>query len=121
MSLLSRVNMKKIIILAVLAYGSFQIWDRYSHPAIPIFDEPYIAVYGRNSCSFTKKMLKELESEGVNYHYFIVDDDSVSSDLWPRMESSGISTRRYNLPVVDVNGNISVRPSFKEVLSEYRS
>ena len=64
-------------------------------------------------------MISGLESEGINYHYFIIDDKNVASELHARMESSGISTRRYNLPVVDVNGDISVRPKLKQILSEY--
>ena len=80
---------------------------------------PYISVYGRDSCGFTKRMLADLDSAGIEYHYFSVDDKNISDDLHARMEASGISTRRYNLPVVDVSGDISVRPKSKEVLKEY--
>jgi len=111
--------MKKLIILAVCVFGAFQMWERFGRSVEPIYDESYVAVYGRNSCGFTRTMLSDLKSSGVNYHYFDVDDRAVASNLHSRMESSGISTRRYNLPVVDVNGDISVRPEFQKVLSEY--
>ncbi len=111
--------MKNIIIIAIVFFGGFQMWERYGNSPVPIFDEPYVAVYGRNSCGFTKRMISGLESEGINYHYFIIDDKSIASDLHSRMESVGISTRRYNLPVVDVNGDISVRPKLKDVLSDF--
>mgnify|MGYP000208562918 CR=1 FL=1 len=112
-------NMKNILVLAIVFFGCFQMWERYANSPEPIYDEPYVAVYGRDSCSFTKRMISSLKSKGVNYHYFIVDDKSVASELHTRMESAGLSTRRYNLPVVDVNGDILVRPTLSEVLSEY--
>jgi glutaredoxin len=111
--------MKNLILLAVFGFGAFQMWEKFRSSAQPIYDESYVAVYGRNSCGFTRKFLSELEASGVNYHYFSVDDQSVANTLHSRMESSGISTRRYNLPVIDVNGDISVRPEFRKVLSEY--
>ena len=111
--------MKKLIILAVLAFGAYQVWVKYGDSVQPIYDEPYIAVYGRDSCGFTQRTLSEIRASGANYHYFSVDDRNVADTLHARMESAGISTRRYNLPVVDVNGDISVRPAVSEALSKY--
>jgi len=111
--------MKNLLILAVFVFGAFQMWERFGNSVQPIYDESYVAVYGRNSCGFTRAMLSDLKSSGVNYHYFDVDDGAVAGNLHSRMESSGMSTRRYNLPVIDVNGDISVRPEFKRDLSEY--
>ena len=111
--------MKELIILAVVAFAAYQIWDKSGDSVQPIFDEPYVAVYGRDSCGFTQQMLSNMAASGVNYHYLSVDDRNVANILHGRMESSGISVRRYNLPVVDVNGDISVRPEVLDVLSDY--
>lgn len=111
--------MKKLLLIIVLGVGLFQIWDKYGRSVQPLYAEPYVAVYGRDSCGFTKKMLSDLKSSGVNYRYFIVDDQSVANELHARMEASGISIRRYNLPVVDVNGHLAVRPSYQDVISRY--
>ena len=115
--------MKKLIILIVIGFGAFQAWGKYgpSNNVEPIFTEPYVAVYGRNSCGWTKKMLKDLKSSNINYRYFEVDEKSVANNLHKRMENSGISTRRYNLPVVDVNGSLSIRPKFNKVSNDYKS
>lgn len=86
----------------------------------PKFDGPYVSVYGRVSCGVTKRMMKDLDSAGVTYRYFSVDDKESADDLHARMKASGISTRQYNLPVVDVGGDISVRPKSKEVLKNMR-
>ncbi len=111
--------MKNLILIAVIALGSFQAWKKFGLTPAPLYNEPYIAVYGRSSCGYTNKMVTELEQSGTNYHYFVVDDQPTADTLHARMESSGISTRRYNLPVVDVNGQISVRPEFQDVINKY--
>lgn len=111
--------MKNIIILAIFAFGAFQLWTKWGNSVTPSFDEPYIAVYGRNACGVTQRMLKDLSAANIQYHYYSVDDQQVADDLHARMESSGISTRRYNLPVVDVSGDISVRPASNRVIAEY--
>jgi len=113
--------MKKLIIFAVLVYAGIQAWERFGLSIEPLFDESYVAVYGRNSCGFTQKMLRDLQNSGVNYFYFIVDDTNVANNLHSRMKSSGLSTKRYNLPVVDVNGSLSVRPVFRDVLNNYNA
>jgi len=82
-------------------------------------EEPYIAVYGRDSCGYTQKALVELSQGNINIKYFKVDEREVADLLHSRMEASNISTRRYNLPVVDVNGKVYVRPDAKEVLANY--
>jgi hypothetical protein len=66
-------------------------------------------------------MRSELNSAGIKYHYFSVDDNDAADELHLRMKASGISTRRYNLPVVDVNGDISIRPKAKYVLRDFTS
>jgi len=113
--------MKRLIILIVCGFGVFQAWEKYgtSSNFEPILNEPYVAVYGRNSCGWTKKMLKNLESSNINYRYFEVDRKIVADSLHKRMEHAGISTRRYNLPVVDVNGSLNVRPKFRKVSNDY--
>ena len=40
--------------------------------------------------------------------------------LHSRMQASGISTARYDLPVIDVNGQLMVRPELDVVLGRYK-
>lgn len=111
--------MKKLIVLVLIVLGGHQLWQKYENRAQPDYDTPYVTVYGRDSCGFTQRMLSDLRSKGINYHYFIVDDQKVAERLHQKMEKAGISTRRYNLPVVDVNGALSVRPDFEDVARAY--
>ncbi|GAB1259009.1 hypothetical protein NBRC116494_35110 [Aurantivibrio plasticivorans] len=86
-----------------------------------MYDEPYVAVYGRDSCSVTQKMLAELRDAGIKYEYFVVDDEATADKLHSRMEAADLSTRRYNLPVVDTNGSLVVRPTLDYVISTYNA
>lgn len=113
--------MKNWILIALLAFGGYSWWQDRQSTIAPLYNQPYVAVYGRDSCGFTQKMLSDLRSSGITPRYFVVDKQSVADTLHQRMESSGISTRRYNLPVVDSNGKLSVRPALTTVIEHYRN
>ena len=76
----------------------------------------YVAVYGRDSCSVTKQTLSYMSQNGIEYTYQNIDDQDIADRLHNKMKSQGISTKKYNLPVVDFNGELSVRPNKTEIL-----
>jgi len=115
------VYMKNLILLALFIFGGMQLWAKLGISTQPIYDEPYVAVYGRDSCSYTRKMVSDLKSSDVNYRYFSIDDRDVADGLHSRMNAAGLSTRRYNLPVVDTNGAFDVRPQFEDVYEKYQA
>ncbi len=85
-----------------------------------IHDKPYVVVYGRDRCGWTKKYLRDLENEGIEVRYEIVDSKEVCNVLHPRMEKAGLKTTRYYLPVI-VNAQIFIRPELNTVLEAYRN
>lgn len=116
--------MMKLILLLVIAYGSYELWHRYGQSEMmteqkvsvaPLFSEPYVAVYGRDSCGYTQKLLQELKASRVDHHYFVVDEKPIADRLHATMIDQGLDVRRYNLPVVDVSGDLSIRPSITDV------
>jgi len=109
--------MKKLFVLVLFGFCLVKGWQDFGPKSKlePLFSGSYVAVYGRDSCGFTKRMVKNLQQSQVNYRYFNVDDKVVANQLHSRMEQAGISTKRYNLPVVDVNGDLSVRPQYSQV------
>jgi len=114
---------KKILILLIFIGASYQGWNSVSRAFLkpePLSEEPYVVVYGRNSCGFTQQTISDLEKSGIPFEYKIVDDRSVANLLHSRMEASGIDTRRYNLPVVDVNNHFSIRPKSSSVIEAYQ-
>ncbi len=116
--------MKNLVIVAVILFGGYEAWKKYNADKAPVaqqvkieplFDEPYVAVYGRDSCRFTQDLLRELRASGVETHYYIVDEKPIADRLHATMIDQGMDVRRYNLPVVDVSGDLSIRPSAMDV------
>jgi len=88
------------------------------HNLPPLYDTPYLVVYGRDSCSLTQNTLRQLRNAGIVHHYEIVDDPQVAGLLHARMRQSGIDTRRYMLPVVDLNSKITVQPDNGKMIAQ---
>ena len=116
--------MKSLLILLIVIGGAYQGWSTLS-PSFsqtePLYEKPYIVVYGRETCGFTQKTLNDLDAANIPYEYEIIDKIMVADLIHSRMSVAGIDTRRYNLPVVDVNNNISIRPKTSTIISEYQS
>lgn len=65
--------------------------------------------------------MRKLKAAGVSFEFQIVDDQKVAKQLHARMVSSGIDTRRYLLPVVDLNNHFETRPDNAELISSARA
>ena len=111
------------VILIVLAVGIYQGWKYITkpEPPEPLYQKPYIVVYGRDSCGYCQRMKSSLDQAGLPYVFEIVDQAEVAGILFKRMEASGIDTASFGLPVVDLSGVISVRPEPSDIISRYRS
>jgi hypothetical protein len=115
--------LKQLFLILLLGFCVYKGWQDFGpKPALaPLYDAPYVAVYGRDSCGHTQRLLRELRREGLAAHYFNVDDAEVAGRLHARMESQGISTQRYDLPVVDVNAKFSIRPPLAGVRADLQA
>ena len=115
--------MKKIFILIIIIGCGFYIWKHYvSEPPKlgPLYEGSYVVVYGRDSCGWTNKYRRDLENLNINYVYKSVDDESAANELHQRMEKAGLDISYYNLPVIDVNANILIRPEMKKIIALYK-
>ena len=114
---------KKIFIIVIVVVCAYQGWKYFTKPTPPepLYQTPYIVVYGRDACGITEQMMSDLDRRHVPYAYEIVDQPEVAKVLHNRMERSGVSTESYGLPVVDVSGKILVRPECSEVITLYKS
>ena len=116
--------MKNIVILLIIIGAGYQGWNTMSRSSAnsePLHEEPYVVVYGRNSCGFTQQTIDDLKAAGIPFEYQIIDDKSVANLLHSRMQQSGIDTRRYNLPVIDVSNHLSVRPEASSIIEAYNN
>ncbi|MDO6621191.1 glutaredoxin domain-containing protein, partial [Shewanella sp. 6_MG-2023] len=109
--------MKKLMLFTLLSLCLYKAWQDFGpKPSLPpLYSEPYVAVYGRDSCGHTQKLLRELRQQGMEPHYLNVDDMNIADSLHARMEMQNIATQRYNLPVVDVNASLTIRPTLASV------
>jgi hypothetical protein len=118
--------MKKILILVVLLIAGYFLWQKMSQNTKdgtlePLYDKPYVVVYGRDECGLTQQCLRDLEIAGIKVIYKIVDNREVADEYHPRMEKAGLDTRNYGLPVVEVNGQIFIRPELDKILETYKN
>jgi len=115
--------MKKIFIVVVLLIAGYFFWQKVFHDnqIEALYDRPYVVVYGRDRCGWTQKYLRDLENEGIEVIYERVDSKEVCDELHPRMEKAGLDTRRYNLPVIDVNTQMFIRPELNIILKAYKN
>jgi hypothetical protein len=114
--------MKRLLVALAFGVVGYKAWGHFAtvsgDSARPLYPEPYLVVYGRETCGFTMGLVQELERAGVAYEFQSVDDRSVADVLHKRMDAAGIDTRRYNLPVVDLNNTISIRPESGSVIGD---
>jgi hypothetical protein len=115
--------MKKMLVVVVLLVAGYFVWQKMSrnNTMEALYKKPYVVVYGRNSCGWTNKYLRDLKNEGIEVIYKSVDDEEVCDELHPRMENAGLDTKRYNLPVIDVNAQMFIRPKLDIVLQAYKN
>ena len=114
--------MKKIIIISLILLAgvfSWRIIGSRDEGLEPLYTEPYIVVYGRDSCGLTRGLIQSLDSQSIYYVYKNIDLTGVKNELHPRMEKAGFATSRYGLPVVDVNSVIFIRPKLETILKQY--
>lgn len=111
--------MKHLVVVVVIAFCGYKVWERYNAPELmPLYDQPYVVVYGRESCGFTKQAIQALEQADMDYEFFSVDDRAVADELHSRMKISGLDASYYLLPVIDLNNSLSVRPKNAELVEQ---
>jgi hypothetical protein len=116
--------MKTLIVIALVALVGYLGWSRLDLPSRGGPDSlgrsPHVIVYGRERCGITQRTRSELQRAGVPFEYKSVDHPGVGDELHPRMEAAGLDTRRYGLPVVEVNGEMLIRPKPAAIAEKYR-
>jgi len=110
--------MKNILIFIVFLGALYQGFEYHKANNLPpLYNHPYLVVYGKDTCGFTQQTIKELTKSGVKFEYMNLDVAEVKLSLQSRMEAKGIDTNHYSLPVIDLNNSIEFRPDDEELIS----
>jgi len=124
---------RDIFIVLVIGVIGYQVWDKKvienndlkdektSSLIEPLYEKPYVVVYGRNTCGYTNQMRNVLDQNNIPYEYVIIDDREVADEIHTRMTKGGLDIGYYLLPVVDVNARIYIRPQPETILEKYKT
>ncbi len=114
-------RVKLLLLIAAIAAAFYRWGDLsiFSMGPEPLRDSPYVMVYGRDASLMTERMLTDLSRARIPYSYRNADDPAVKKELHPRMKRARLNTRKYGLPVVDVNGDMMMSPKSEVVARKY--
>lgn len=115
-------GLNKVILAVGLAAAAYSAWGTYHQrlfPQAPLKAKPYVVVYGRDECGYCQALQRDLRTRGVPYEWKKVDDEAVQRELIPRMQGAGLETGYFDIPVVDVSGEMMIRPDSAVVVSRY--
>ena len=74
-----------------------------------------IVIYGRMGCSVTKRYTTELQQAGVPYTFCDIDTPAGGKEFNEKLSQAGFSGS-IDLPVVNNNGNIAIRPKLASLI-----
>ncbi len=111
----------RLLAVVFIGLGGYVAWGKYRlrvFPLEPIYQKPYVIVYGRDNCGFTQAMRRDLDSRGFPYVYKVIDEKHAHDEIVGRIRQSGLSDQ-FDLPAVDVNAEILLHPSSDDVARKY--
>lgn len=122
-------GLNTVLFAALIGAGAYGIWTS-SHKNLgqsataarlsPLYQKPYIVVYGRESCGNCQALRRDLDGRSIPYVWKIIDIEPGRGEVFARMKEAGLDARSFMLPVVDVNAEILVHPASPSVISKYR-
>ncbi|MBI3565867.1 MAG: hypothetical protein HY079_11765 [Elusimicrobia bacterium] len=108
-----------VVMLGAVAYANRQAIRRALFPLQPLYRKPYVVVYGKDECGYCQATKKDLSERGIPFVWKRLGDGGVGDELIPRMNRAGLETGYFDLPVVDVNAEIMVRPETQVIVARY--
>lgn len=116
-------GLNKVLLAIMLGVGGYSAWGQYHQrlfPLSPLYQKPYIVLYGRETCGNCAAMRKDLESRSIPYVWKIIDSEPGRAEVFSRMKQAKLETGNFMLPVVDVNAEMLVHPDPATVVAKFR-
>jgi glutaredoxin len=113
------------VVLGVCAMGGWRYYQQHAAQADEGVVLPEakgrVVVYGRDTCSYTRRALAFLTDNGVPHAYVDIDAPGVNDAFLVKFRNASFMGKGgYYLPVVDINGHASARPDLAGLLTDFR-
>lgn len=85
-------------------------------PAISNAEQDAIIIYGNHQCGLCQALMAELDENNMDYAFYDVRQNREHNrEMWRKLSEEYPDIQRVGYPVVDVNGQIFIRPSLEEI------
>jgi arsenate reductase-like glutaredoxin family protein len=114
-------NLVAVLAIVGLGYLGYQMFFSGGESKVEaLYEMPYVVVYGRTTCSWTQKCLRELKEQNIDVIFENIDKLDIQQEIFPRIDAAGHNRNRISIPIVDVNGNILIGYEPEKILKYYR-
>jgi arsenate reductase-like glutaredoxin family protein len=117
------LRMKKLMILLLILGAGYFGYRNFaggsSDQLEPLYETPYIVVYGRTTCGWTQKCLRELKAKNYDVIFENIDSPDVQGEIFARIDAAGLDRHRISIPIIDVNGHILIGYELEKILNLY--
>ena len=102
-------NLVIVLVVVALGYFGYQKFISESETKLePLYKLPYVVVYGKTTCGWTQKCLRELKEQNIDVIFENIDKQEIQMEIFPRIDAAGHKRNRISIPIVDVNGHILI-------------
>lgn len=113
-------NLVLLLLALVVGYFGYQHFvGQRSKTLEPLYDPPYIVVYGKTTCGWTQKCLRELKAKDIDVIFENIDQSDIQAEIFARIDAAGLDRHRISIPIIDVNGNILIGYEPEKILKLY--
>lgn len=117
--------MKKLVVIMLLigcGYFGYQIFIGKKNAQLdPLYELPYIVVYGKTTCGWTQKCLRELKEKQIEVIFENIDKPEIKQEIFPRIDAAGYKRNQIVIPIIDVNGHILIGYEPEKIMAFYQT
>lgn len=114
-------NLLVVLIVVGMGYLGYQQFIAKGEIKIDaLYELPYVVVYGKTTCGWTQKCLRELKEQNIDVIFENIDKHEVQMEIFPRIDAAGHKRNRISIPIVDVNGHILIGYEPDKILALYQ-
>ncbi|WP_026317959.1 thioredoxin domain-containing protein [Algicola sagamiensis] len=112
-----------LIALTVLGFIVYQVYFDKNNmgfvSAAPLYSGKYVEVYGKKDDIATEAMMRYLDDAGVNFNYVRLEKQENWEFISKRLKNAGDERHHWDLPIVDINGQITTNPDPDKIIVKY--